>query len=77
MVSEIYWTSGDSARTRKPVTALKSQGLAAADLNVDVLTRKLTVKKECIQLESEVALTFTLTNNASITMEIGCLKSPT
>lgn len=76
MLGETSWTNGDSATTRKPVTALKSAGLAAADLTATLPVGKLIVKREWTELDGDVALTFTLTNNGTSTMEIGSLGFP-
>ncbi|KAJ4987340.1 hypothetical protein SVAN01_07210 [Stagonosporopsis vannaccii] len=74
------WTSVDSASARKPVIALNGTGqnvIAAADLTPTLSSKlPLTITREWLQYEGDLAVRFNITNNGNVSVELGSLGLP-
>lgn len=79
IVGSSSWVSGDSASTRKPVTALSASGttLAAADLAPTLPSNSpLKIIRRWVLNNSHLELQFEVTNSQSTAVEIGALGAP-
>ncbi|KAJ5436611.1 hypothetical protein N7445_007496 [Penicillium cf. griseofulvum] len=70
------WIAGDSSKARKPLTSVKSDALAAAEMTQTLPTSPIKILREWIDVDGDLGLTFTLTNKGKQTIEIGSLGFP-
>ncbi|KAF5022197.1 hypothetical protein F66182_5784 [Fusarium sp. NRRL 66182] len=71
------WTSGDSAKRRRPVKSITSgQAFAASDLAATLPSSPLNVTREWLDVSGDLGLRFTITNGAKDSIEIGSLGFP-
>ncbi|EPQ60039.1 hypothetical protein GLOTRDRAFT_134803 [Gloeophyllum trabeum ATCC 11539] len=78
-VGSTNWTSGDSAFSRRPVTALAASGsmLAAANLAPTLPSNSLlNITREWALNEGIFELVFNVTNSRNVAVEIGALGAP-
>ncbi|KAF4338923.1 glycoside hydrolase family 43 [Fusarium beomiforme] len=71
------WTSGDSARKRRPVGKINAGGaLAASNLGPTLHSSSLNITREWIDVAGDLGLRFTLTNKEDYSIELGGLGFP-
>ncbi|KAF3768781.1 hypothetical protein M406DRAFT_286769 [Cryphonectria parasitica EP155] len=81
-VGSTTWIDGDSSQARNPVasvsTASNSTVLAASNMAATLPsdTAGLGVTREWLDVDGDLGLSFTLTNNASTSIELGSLGFP-
>lgn len=72
------WQSGDSSIARKKVNSVKTDALAAADLAPTLpADSPLRVIRKWMDVNGDLGLAFTLTNEGKQTLELGSLGFPT
>ncbi|KAJ5995179.1 hypothetical protein N7481_002156 [Penicillium waksmanii] len=72
------WLSGDSSSAREKVKAIDSTALAAADLASTLPSQSpLQVIRKWSDVDGDLGLSFTLTNQGNASLEIGGLGFPT
>ncbi|CAI7669971.1 unnamed protein product [Penicillium pancosmium] len=72
------WLSGDSSSARKKVKTINSTALAAADLASTLPSQSpLQVIRKWSDVDGDLGLSFTLTNQGNASLEIGGLGFPT
>ncbi|KAE8145111.1 hypothetical protein BDV25DRAFT_144960 [Aspergillus avenaceus] len=71
------WTAGDSSQDRAAVRSLENDALAAADMGPTLPSgSSLKVVREWIEVDGDLGLSFTLTNQGNSTIELGSLGFP-
>lgn len=73
-----HWLSGDSSSARKKIESIDTDGLAAADLSPTLpADSPIRVIRKWFDVDGDLGLSFTLTNEGSHSLEIGSLGFPT
>ncbi|KAH8657757.1 hypothetical protein BX600DRAFT_482431 [Xylariales sp. PMI_506] len=75
-VGKQAWVSGDSAAARKPVTAVSTGALAAANLAATLPAGPLNITREWIETSGDLGLRVTVKNSGSTAIEIGSFGFP-
>lgn len=72
------WTSGDTALKRAPVTSVDVSGALAASNLAPTLSgiTDLSIIREWKELDGDLAVVYSITNNADDTLELGSLGFP-
>ncbi|KAF2180841.1 hypothetical protein K469DRAFT_753180 [Zopfia rhizophila CBS 207.26] len=77
--STANWINGDTAAKRAPVSTVTDQSALTASILMPTLqtnTRDLNITRKWTNLNGDLGLTFTLTNQATGSLEIGSLGFP-
>ncbi|KAI1151115.1 hypothetical protein F4825DRAFT_372278 [Nemania diffusa] len=70
------WIDGNSATTRKPITAVTTGALAASNLTPTLSTSPLNITREWLNVSGDLGLRFTIANSGASTIELGSLGFP-
>ncbi|KAF4965735.1 hypothetical protein FSARC_6518 [Fusarium sarcochroum] len=71
------WTNGDSAQKRQPVKKVtSSQALAASNLAPTLPESPLNITREWLDVDGDLGLRFTVTNDGEDSIEVGSLGFP-
>ncbi|KAE8356324.1 hypothetical protein BDV28DRAFT_165267 [Aspergillus coremiiformis] len=76
-IGEKKWIAGDSSQARAPVQSLAGDALAAADMKATLPNGiTLHVVRKWLDVDGDLGLSFTLTNQGTSSVEIGSLGFP-
>lgn len=70
------WIDGNSATTRKPITAVTTGALAASNLAPTLSTSPLNITREWLNVSGDLGLRFTIVNSGTSAIELGSLGFP-
>ncbi|KAI1822433.1 hypothetical protein F4861DRAFT_391498 [Xylaria intraflava] len=70
------WIDGDSAKTRKTINSITTNGLAASNLAPTLGSTPLNITREWLDVSGDLGLRFTIENSGSSTIELGSLGFP-
>lgn len=70
------WIDGNSATSRKPITAATTGALAASNLAPTLGTSPLNITREWLDVSGDLGLRFTIVNTGTSAIELGSLGFP-